>query len=544
MATLGFKRTVSAPVGLELSGNKLSYTWYYPDEDYIRANFRSLQDIVKKGWAVCSNADLVNFPSFGELDAYHPTLGVSTTPVVSMVELTTTHLAGDHKYLQAVLLGTIPVLLLSDGVNWRNISANNAIVATDPGGEVTPPAPLNSLKMATQWNAIHWYVETPIDIVPGATEARYVSNMVHFVGGGALKTIALSFPNWYLYTGDGPVANGGSALPLDKAVIEYNSIVVPVTFNGARSKLIPDGASDVVCDEIPASAFGLEEIPNLSKLLVRTQFTFAAGGKIVFSDRKVSAVPGTQVMVGNTANTQFSDIDLPGQITYSGTYPEMRVSGYCPFVIGRHTDPDAVAIAAIGDSITVGVGDYEANPSGTGWFQRVIGKLPGKPAAINLSVAGTISLAGSTDDRLQDYFKYCNKGIAFYGTNDMSFGATPDGTRDRLKNRVLQMKSKGIQTVGVAKCLMKTTSTDSWATEDNQTLESAIWGAGNTIEQFNDLLPLSGFDFVIPFLSVRGVTDKYKWRPMGTADGIHPAVQANKDMCDEALPLMQSAFYP
>lgn len=160
---------------------------------------------------------------------------------------------------------------------------------------------------------------------------------------------------------------------------------------------------------------------------------------------------------------------------------------------------------------------------------------------------GSTALAGITDSRISDLYKYCTHGHVFYGTNDLGSAGvskTPAAMLSRVQALRSQMKAGGIGPVGASHLLVRASSTDLWVTEENQTTFTG-WGSGGNPELFNALLDADpDWAYIVTNDAVRGV-DPYKWAVTGVARGVayddtHPSNGGATRMSVEAIPLMEA----
>lgn len=416
--------------------------------------------------------------------------------------------------------------------------------ASAASSAVTPAATWNTVLAATQWNAIANIKESRGGLLSG-----YLSRMPGRVGSNPLKKIYLSFSALYLLsTSTGMASDLGNDMPIQDVSIEYNGVCVPVTFSGIRTKNLVNGTSDIWADVIDVqTAFGVSELPIDALVWVKMRVLLASGADSMpaAAPRPLTHVTGSQCYFYNPAAATFSSTDTAGAYTpLTGTVNtdyQTRSSGYTPWILGIHSTQSDAWVAS-GDSITADTGDSGTNSSGLGWFQRLMGMFTKKMASINVAVHGSNRLAGADDPRITDLYKYATLGVILKGTNDFSTNGT-NVTVATLITGVTKikdsMKAAGVRAVGVCAPPPRTNTTNAWIDEANQTPFTGWDSTSSFGYLYKQQLPLPGFDFAIPFNSVRGTVSQFNWKPNDAYDTTHPNPAGNTDMATEALPIAQ-----
>jgi hypothetical protein len=370
----------------------------------------------------------------------------------------------------------------------------------------------------------------------------------------AVTEIELAWNYWYMGSGNTGVLSDPSANGTFRAAYaECNGQVVQLTFGGSPTRAVTAGENNVRPQVLKPEMFGFSgAFPAGTTLWTDTDFVHATTGQTVPSTpRNVSDTSGSQSVHYSTATVTPVNLGGIGPVTFTGGTGTARTVGWQPFAIGKLANLSDVWLAR-GDSITAGTGDNFAKRDGRGWFQIACSAM-GVPCC-NLAVHGSGSSAGASDARLSYWYEFANNGVVFYGTNDIGQDGT--GSPTALATRVTAirdtMKANGkITRVGVCKLLVRTFSSDNWATEEDQTMTEGSssfanwWSPTGNPALYNQQVPSLGFDFVIPFDSVRGVTNPYKWRTTGAAQGYafdttHVSVGGAQVMAAEARPLMSN----
>lgn len=429
----------------------------------------------------------------------------------------------------------------SDGATWKSVYKRD-VISTDPGS-VAP------LLVASLWNPMFMDLDTANQDLYG-----YVTITAHQLGDEPATHLVPNFINCWCNRDDtnGMLRNVGNSQPLQKLALHIDGAPQPalVFWNGSRAYTIADGASDVNADEVPASAFGLTEIPGASIVTAKLYILHSGPASMPYSNRNPAEGQNTNMLRfkpgdGTNGTTVMSDVDVPGPFTYTGTAPVQRSGGYYPFILARHKSRKVTALMAEGTSITAAVSDPANVFGGPAWFQRAIKMFTVKPGSFNFAISGSTALAGVNDPRWAAYYKYCSGAMIEEPTNDLlnPSALTAAQAKARVDARRDRMVANGIPASKIATALpmVQTTSTDGWATEANQT-PKAGWGPGEAIAQYKALmnadtsygLKLSGAELI-------GASG-YVWQASKTPDGLHPDRAAHILKATTAAPLMEPFF--
>jgi hypothetical protein len=399
-------------------------------------------------------------------------------------------------------------------------------------GPYTPP--VSSLRFATPTNFAP-FTNAAVAVPTGtpAATAQYMARIPFIIGSGDMSALVASFLSWYLLqsTGVTALSNGYT---ISGCAIEYNGTFAPVYFSGIRTKVVAAGATDINSDDVLPSSFGVSSFTQGSTGYIRLLLLFATGA--------------TDLIPANTSSTSFSGyfaalfsptkvsitngVDSTGDMTYSminggvnGTDAIFMFNYYQPILLGRFVSGDPATFAIAGDSKTRGTGDTYTAVNAVGMSRvlyPVATSATGVYGGCNFGCPSGIAAdwAGGTPSLLTAYLKYAKYGIEAYGTNSPSTSATPCAAIHT------QMRTAGIAHIIRPSLTPRATSSDSWATEANQTID-AQWGPGNAADTFEIAMKalvasdLTYFDTS----GVRG-TNIWKWIVTGaanyaTADGLH-----------------------
>lgn len=304
----------------------------------------------------------------------------------------------------------------------------------------------------------------------------------------------------------------GSAATIT-ASIEYPAgVCTAFKFGGVSSGTIPNGGT-LTTDSITIS------IPNGSKFWIRQYFTNASG-----------------VMYENPGNAAYIDTTNMGDATVtSGAVDHtvdcaaltstVNIGLHAPLALIGPTTSKSVCI--IGDSIAFGVDDSYNDGSGNiGLIERSIGPT------------FAYSNIGTGDDQANDFvaghtqrakvLPYCSTAIVEYGRNDIYNGSRTKAQLETDLTTIYGYFNNSFNKKVIQSTLLPdTTSTDSWATQVNQSTITAA-GQEGFRSGFNTDLTTSAFGPGGGYFdtdSVVGTSTNHSiWNvpTCGTPDGIHP----------------------
>lgn len=358
-----------------------------------------------------------------------------------------------------------------------------------------------------------------------------------YIISGNKTSLALVFNAW-LTAGAGQVSIGNSATITECSLEHPNGTVVPITFSASRSLVMASGDNDKVSDEIPASSFGVATFADSITVWVKGLISLPLVANNINTCAYFQDLAGSQLHWYDTALTTLSSTDVAGAYVPTGGVQVNTNTGFMPVLIGRDISASHKAIVGVGDSLTDGTGDQTANGAyGRGYFFTSLRTTANvvKHAGISAARGGASSTAftgGNT--KWRSYIKYCNAAYVCFGTNDLEGGAT---VATLITNLTTIMNALGTNGISAAKRILiglnpRSTSTDAWLTEANQTILNSKWDTGGVVETYNTvdapaMAPTYCKDFV--FLSSnRGTSSQYKWLADGTTgnrttlDGTHP----------------------
>lgn len=330
------------------------------------------------------------------------------------------------------------------------------------------------------------------------TDTTTTSRTRHYITAGCYDVQAL-LTN--IYGSTAPAPNGFNITV--KAAIEINSTVYPLFIRGSRTAVLAAGAA-VYTDPFA--------------------WRFAAGD-IVFLRVNVSVTSGDKwprwAFFSNSVDTFETGADRTDSGSFTGTNGySYRASG----LFGKPTTVNQGSVVVVGESIGAGSG---GNTWMNGFIQRAFGGDYGKsvPHAF-------IGASGETAQNFADQTKTlyrlglsrnCTAALVQLGSNDIFSGRSAAQVQTDLQTIYARLRALGINRIYQTTVTPRTTSTDSWATVNNQTTTNAgheaarvtlnAWIRANTAG-------ITGY-FEIADV-VESARDSGKWKAGSTADGIHP----------------------
>lgn len=371
------------------------------------------------------------------------------------------------------------------------------------------------------------------------------SKSSHFAPQGATD-IRLAYGNWN-GTPNSPYGDTDNTNPNPvtyRAAIEYPAgRITPVFFNGSRNGIADNGAtivSDPVAIEIPAGA----------QFWVRTYTSVVTGDYWVQMGNSTS----------NTEGEGFAATDL----TAAGSGPIARSDSFImrPHAIyGRSDGSESVAI--VGDSIAFGQGDTFGQDRASafgGFIARAANaaSLPWVGLAMPGETAARFLTSPTNHSRRGVLIGGCSVAISNCGVNDLQTGLSPSfSTLAASLVGVWQLLAMRGMVVWQTTITPFTTSTDSWATAENQTIattrSSAVrvaindWlRAGAPLDQTTKAPVAVGTigavlagkigHFLAGYLDVADAVETSRnsgiFKAGYTADGLHPAPVAHIAMSE------------
>ncbi len=349
------------------------------------------------------------------------------------------------------------------------------------------------------------------------------------IGSGDFADLKIAINAWYL-TGAGAV-NMPNGFTISKAALQNSdsTISTPILFAGQRSLVVPAGANDLQSDAILPTSFGIAQFSRGEVFWLKMELSVNADEFLPNSKmRNTNSVAGSSVWFVNPTMTTVSDVDALGAFTSSGTKPVSKPNGFCPIVLGHFVSGDAVTWFAAGDQIFAGSGDDVKSPEGFGIYQKTLlgDRSSGQVlAGLNFSANGAKMASWLKDSKTSYWIQYAKYFINQIGTND--FGAKPNTAIAKVQAGAQQMWTQaynsGTYQVLQTKIGPRTTSTDQFATEVNQTPSGgagSVWDTTGEVSQYNTWVTSQvgvRMDQAIELNSWRGVNPS-RWVTDGNAN--------------------------
>lgn len=356
------------------------------------------------------------------------------------------------------------------------------------------------------------------------TNRRFIARRPIYVGNGGASELIASYANTFATRN----AESGNDITVVSAYLEKGdaSSSVQLTFDSGAttSKTIAWGVTDVQSDRILPSAFGLATFPANSLWWERIVFEVPlTTDKYVGNSTVRPNYTGFKFYSFNPAT--FPALDASGTGALDGTgKTDINGAGskcFSAIWLGR---------ALVSYRSYLGTGDSftrdSDNEAGTTTLPlRLFGDTFERALVneactqfepfLNTGVYGSgITNYTTAADARQAYYKYATDFHCEYMLNDQAAGAAAIQAKLLLLWGLYKSESPGCR-IWRVKPLSSTTSTDSWATEANQTVGAPSLPGGffPTLFDWIDARKADGtIHGIIPWGRARGVTDFYKWR--------------------------------
>lgn len=266
--------------------------------------------------------------------------------------------------------------------------------------------------------------------------------------------VRLVFVNWKASTSN-TEADGANDITVKAAVEPVGSLVIPVTFNGNRTVTISPGGTAI------SDPVGIDIVKGAT-FYTRTFVSVTAG------TFPINNIPTASTGEGNNyANPAGADLTTPGSASLTGVGTNQYVYGPAA-ILGIVTDPGKPVIGILGDSIFNGTGD--SSYANGGLAQRALGNNYSfqKVAFPGEALTGWIGNSGSTRVRRMGLLALvgCTHIVTDYTVNSL---ATTTIQQDAVT--AWQTMTRVTASVYATTLTPQTTSTDSWATVANQTVQ-------------------------------------------------------------------------
>lgn len=375
-----------------------------------------------------------------------------------------------------------------------------------------------------------------------STNVKRVARRRVFLGNADVSEIQFWWAGWTVGTD-----TGEANIPNDIAMrqhMEVNGTSVNVPFNGSTNAVDFNPGDNLISDAVLPASFGLSVFPRGLEFYIVTEQEVAEGEifPTLFTSAYGSAVPGEAYLRADTAAT--TKIGTNGPLSTGGGW----VAGnevWAPFaILGKPVTP-MMAVGVIGASIEHGVGSALTgdgnNASGGGFCRKALAAVGGSIHIPYVSMARPSEKAStyvSSSANRKLLYPYITHAVCGHGGNDYSAGATL--AANIASNRSIHA---GIRTgnpdchISRLELYVKTDSTDSWATQGNQTPRTGMETGGAYRDPFNAAFAgdvgtlIDAFSVFAPGV-ICDATNLDKWRTdlASTTDGTHPAELVHRAM--------------
>ena len=345
----------------------------------------------------------------------------------------------------------------------------------------------------------------PDALISGLAGGRTYNN--YYISAGKTQNPQLLYGNFTNASDSKDTITGCSTLTIKASIIK-GSTIYPITFNGNSQTTLVAGAT-ILSDPLGLTFDDNEEFQVRTFIAVPADTNTHPSG---FSAHRGGV--GDQTLSASPSWTLFT----------TPAYSPMAIIGY----------GNKKAVIGHGDSIQYRSNDSSIDINGktiyaTGFANRacITAKIP----YINISKGG--EKVQNAIDPTYNWLKhtvlpYGSIFLSDLGTNDCAGGRTFAQIQADLLSLWNNMANRGLK-VFATTIPPKTTSTDSWATVENQTPTSS----NNVRVQVNDWIrtkpaPLTNyFDVADALESAR---NSGKWKANYTNDGTHPIAVGHIDM--------------
>lgn len=368
-------------------------------------------------------------------------------------------------------------------------------------------------------------------LTTSGTQLTYGMRMPYYIGADA-SDLTMALTNWYMNISgltalETTITNDW--LIVGMSIQAPNGNVQQINFGGSASRTVTAGETLVFSDKI-APLTGYTKFTRGEKYWVKMIMEVTTTGHSFprnVSSRNSTGITGAQWHRYNKAATTSSSIYTAGIFTATGTAFSNTGQGCTPMMFGTPINMNQKFFLAIGDSISNGANDA-TSPTEFGY-----GSISRAAVNNNTNPYPCLNIARSTQGSdmfalplWRNLIKYCNVAFEGYGVNDQLASRAHATFTANLEAGYVILRANGIKKIIRNKLSPYTTSTDSWATEVNQTVRAG-WGTPTT--GYMDLTAAwvatnlgTLFEYYNPRTTWFG-TDPYKWPANGTNDGVHPA---------------------
>jgi len=331
----------------------------------------------------------------------------------------------------------------------------------------------------------------PINAQYSTGSASFTTRTKHYVRATA-SGFRLVWSGKYASGGSTPEATLPNSVTIKAGVETSAGSIIPVTFNGALSGTLSDGAT-LVSDVISAS-------------VVSGDYVWLR----VFQDRGASTYKFSNFTLKGTTNATGEGYIDATDYAHSGTISQADYVGLLPIVATADVSvKDTNAILVVGDSISVGSGDFD---EAGGFLTRAL--APYFPI-VKLGVGGETAANFATALQRAYRLAAAQQGryrvaICEYGTNDWAGGSSAATIQANLTAIHTLLSAMGCRVYQTTISPRPTSSSNNWTTVAGQTA-AATDSVRTTVNTWIRTLPspLSGYLEVAD--AVESARDSGKW---------------------------------
>lgn len=363
---------------------------------------------------------------------------------------------------------------------------------------------------------------------------RATSRMFYIVAGTHAR-LRLSFPS-AIITPAGFTDNT-NAYTIVKCALERDvGGYVPVLFGGAAGREVAAGTTDIQSDDILPVGFSLSEFTSGDKYWVRLEVSVTTSGHqipqgIPYFGAGGQTFPASVGWAWDvTENATISDVYGTGNISLGTGVGTSVNAPIMPILLGSPVSGDVPSWLGIGDSIIAGTTDGLTSQGFGGYFARGLtnaGFTGPWIGGLNMGCSGSrpqLWNSGTNPTRGTAYWMYANRCLNNFGSNNVALGDSLATMQTDSQTLWTAIRAAGVAQIVQVPIIQRTTSSDGWATEVNQTYVAQFTAAG-IAAQFNTWLGTQINGTAISALAsaapLQGV-DVWKWVVLSTGDGIHP----------------------
>lgn len=345
-------------------------------------------------------------------------------------------------------------------------------------------------------------------------------------GQGAVSTMTFTDVHWFMSTASGQIQTTIATTYTFRKWVEYpQGTFTPVLYSGAQTAQLDTTnrtiTSDALNIAIPAGATWWEHTMNLTGVAAAHIELPAAASVIGALDAKYTAANNTtpaHQSAGQASTFMFGSVLITGTVTGPAA---------------------AKSVVLFGDSIPWGAGDITGvgalqssgpwsrylDTLGIGHFKFAVSSMQAQ------HMATIISSASATYAPLQALLQAANCFcMTTFGANDLSLGSRTQA--QLLADYATIQGSLTGKTWGLATITARSTSTDSYATEAQQTAKTdGTWSLLTSVNASIRAKP-AGFSFIAEYADdVMPSRDQGIWKSsptiafQPTTDGTHPTTQ-------------------